>query len=122
MLPEAEARKLAKARVYLDDESYKHLEDAVRSFYGPDPCYGLLDTTLRLFLPKGCEAAKDLAEKRYRVLERDFDQGIKERTELMESTKDPKWKTYYMDIIQIFKDSKEWYRKKAQEYGAEIPG
>ena len=121
-LPEIEAGKLALAKTYLNPEQLKKYEQALECFYGPDPCYGVIDPILRLYMPKGSPAAKDLAEKRHQLLVRDFDQGIRDRKELMEGMSDPKFKSSLMDTIQTLERSKEHYRQKAiREYRADIP-
>ena len=122
VLPKAEARKLRKAREYLNDEQLKRYKDALVSFYGPDPCYGVIDPILRLFMPKDSPAAKDLAMKRHQVLVMDSDRDIRDRMGLMENASDV-IKSSLANDIELLSRSKEFYRQKAiQEYGVEIPG
>jgi hypothetical protein len=110
-----------EAKRYLNDEKFERYKKSFDSFYSPDPCHGLIDFTLRE-LPKDCDAAKNLAIKRYQIVSKNFDLSINEKRELIKNTSNPKLKSSLIDIIQVFEHSKEEFRKMTiKEYGIEIP-
>jgi len=112
---------VAEARKYLNGKNFEKYKECFDSFYGPDPSYSLLDITLRMFLPKDCEAAKDLAMKRYQLRVRDSNVDINQKIESLKSTSEPKLRSLLTEFILGAERGKEAARKEAREYGVEIP-
>ncbi|MCJ7817032.1 MAG: hypothetical protein MUP55_04205 [Candidatus Aenigmarchaeota archaeon] len=112
---------VALAKKYLDDNMFKKYKKSFESFYSHNPDYGLIDFTLRE-LPKGCEAAKDLAIKRYQLLSMNTNLTNNEKRQSIKNSSDSVSKMSLMNFIQLSEYAKEEFRKQTvKEYGIEIP-
>ncbi len=113
---------VAEAKKYLDDNMFKKYKESFESFYSHNPDYGLIDFTLRE-LPKDCEAAKDLAIKRFQLLSLTTNLANNGRRESIRNSSDPVSKMSLMNTIHLTEYANEEFRKQTEkEYGIEIPG